>query len=158
MKFILQRFSDNRESTLGLLYKVGALTPFFSYTLEDEFRESKKTGETRVPAMTYNLVLQKTETPKTVQYRKKYPWFIFHIMLENVPGFVGVYIHIGNNDDNTDGCLLLGDSCDNNSIAPGTIAQSTNAFKRFYGQVFEALTKGEIVTLEIRDEKFLQIK
>jgi hypothetical protein len=158
MKWILQRFSDNRQSTLGLLYKVGALTPFFSYTLEDEFRESKKTGETRVPAMTYNLILQKTETPKTLQYRKKYPWFIFHIMLENVPGFVGVYLHIGNNEDDTDGCILLGDSADNNTLGPGTISQSTNAFRRFYGQVFEAISKGEIVTLEIRDEKFLQLQ
>lgn len=140
------------------MYKVGALTPFFSYTLEDEFRESKLSKETRVPAMVYNLVIQEVETPKTKQYREKYQWFDKHIMLENVPGFVGIYVHIGNDDKDSDGCLLLGDVADNNSIGPGTIASSTNAFKRWYTQVYPALKAGQIVTLEIRDEKFLQIK
>src|SRR5688572_15576827 len=128
MNFLLQRFSDNRSSTIGLLFKKGIPFPFECYTLEDEFRESKVSGETRIPAGTYKIVLQKNETPKTLQYRKKYPWFKHHVMIENVPGFVGIYIHIGNDDKDTDGCLLLGDSADNNKVGPGTIHNSTVAF------------------------------
>jgi len=157
MRFILQRYSDNRESTLGWLFKTGVLTPFQCYVLEDEFRESKVSGETRIPAGTYNLVLQKTETPKTLQYRKKYPWFKHHIMLENVPGFVGIYVHVGNTDSDSDGCLLLGDSADNNSVAPGTISNSTLAFKRFYDNIYDHLAKGNTATIEVRDEKFLKL-
>lgn len=157
MKFILQRFSDNRESTLGLFFKVGVMVPFKSFCLEDEFRESKVSGETRIPAGTYKLVIQKSETPKTIQYRKKYPWFKNHIMVKDVPGFIGIYIHIGNNDADTDGCLLLGDVCLNNSIGRGEITSSTNAFKRFYDDVYDALEKGTQVTLEIRDEKDLRL-
>lgn len=158
MHFILQRFADNRESTLGLLFKVGVLTPFRCYTLEDEFRESKISKETRVAARIYKLVIQKIETPKTLAYRKKYPWFENHIMLENVPGFIGIYIHVGNTDDDTDGCILLGDNANNNTIGPGTISASTAAFKRFYLEVFPALKAGQEVTLEIRDEIQLNIK
>lgn len=158
MNFILQRFSDNRESTLGLLFKVGALISFKCYTLEDEFRESKVSKETRIPAGTYELVIQKQETPKTLSYRAKYPWFINHLMLKDVPGFVGIYIHVGNTDEDTDGCILLGDVAENNSIGEGKIANSTVAFKRFYADVYEFIDKGNKVTFEVRDEKALQIK
>lgn len=157
MKFILQRFSDNRESTLGLFFKVGAMSTFKSFSLEDEFRESKVSGETRIPAGKYQLVLQKIETPKTIQYRAKYPWFKYHIMVKDVPGFIGIYIHIGNSDGDTDGCILLGDVCLNNTIGKGEITSSTAAFKRFYTDVFEFLEKGGVCTLEIRDEKDLKL-
>lgn len=157
MKFILQRFADNHESTIGLLFKAGVPQPFKCYTLEDEFRESKVSGETRIPAGLYQLVLQKQNTPMTLRYRAKYPWFKNHIMINNVPGFVGIYIHIGNEDDDTDGCLLLGDIAENNSIGPGRVANSTIAFKRFYSDVHEFLLKGKEAWIEIRDEKFLNI-
>lgn len=155
MNFLLQRFSDNKDSTLGWLFKKGVMTPFQCYTLEDEFRTSKISGETRIPAGVYPLVLQKIETPKTVAYRQKYPWFNDHIMIDRVPGFIGIYIHIGNTDSDSDGCVLLGDSADNNSIGPGSISNSTLAFKRFYSVVYEYLSKGNNATIEIRDEKFL---
>jgi hypothetical protein len=158
MKFILQRFSDNRRSTIGLLFKIGVPFPFRCYSLEDEFRESKVSKETRIPAQLYELVIQKIETPKTLAYRQKYPWFESHIMVKDVPGFIGVYLHIGNTDEDTDGCILLGDSADNNSIGPGNIASSTAAFKRFYTEVYSELKNGAKVFLEIRDEKFLQLK
>lgn len=157
MKFILQRFSDNRQSTLGLMFKVGVLTPFRSFTLEDEFRESKISGETRIPAGTYQLVIQKLDTPKTLQYRAKYPWFKNHIMVKDVPGFIGIYIHIGNEDKDTDGCILLGDTCLNNTTGPGEITSSTAAFIRFYKDVYENLEKGTLITLEIRDERALNL-
>lgn len=156
--FILQRFADNKESTLGLLFKVGVVRPFRCYTLEDEFRESKLTKETRIPAGIYKLVIQKIETPKTIAYRKKYPWFENHIMLENVPGFIGIYIHVGNTDDDTDGCILLGDGANNNTITQGAISTSTESFRRFYLEVYADLKAGHTITLEIRDEVALNIK
>lgn len=160
MKFILQRFSDNRKSTLGILLKVLAhgtsqMTILQSYTLEDESREEKLSGETRIPAGIYDLVINAADTPLTLKYRKKYSWFKYHIEIKNVPGFKGVYIHIGNYDDNTDGCVLLGDSADNNSISEGMITNSTAAFKRFYDSVFSHLSEGGKATIEIRDEKYL---
>lgn len=157
MDFLLQRFSDNRDSTLGIMLKkmTGYRTVFQGYTLEDEFRESKVSGETRIPEGKYELVIQKTDTPKTLAYQNKYPWFKKHIMVNNVPGFIGIYIHIGNDDEDTDGCILMGDNADNNVIGPGSISNSTACFRRFYEPVYEALASGQKVTLEIRNENKL---
>jgi len=160
MNFIIQRYSDNRDCTLGLLFKKmddgkGQWLHFRGYSLEDEYRAVKQMKETRIPAGFYTLGLQNIETPKTLQYRTKYPWFKNHIEILNVKDFKGVYIHIGNNDEDTDGCILLGDTANNNNVATGEITTSTVCFKRFYDEVHEALTKGTKVFLEIRDEKKL---
>lgn len=153
MNFILQRYSDNRDSTLGILLKVldtgmGTKTVFQGYTLEDEFREVKKAFETRIPAGTYKVDIQQADTPLTLKYRSKYPWFKKHLEIKNVPGFVGVYFHLGNVDADTAGCVLIGDNADNNIIGPGSIANSTQAFKRFYESVYEHLP----ITLTVKDE------
>lgn len=160
MDFILQRYSDNRKSTLGLLFKkvMDGSTERLSlqaYTLEDEYRDVKVMSETRIPAGFYELGIQETETPMTKKYQAKYDWFKKHIEVKKVPNFVGVYIHIGNTDADTAGCILLGDQADNNSIGYGAIMQSTAAFRRFYGEVFDHLSQGGKAHIEIRDEKFL---
>lgn len=160
MNLILQRFSDNRDFTLGLMFKKiidgnGERLHFYTYAIEDEFRSVKVKTETRIPAGFYELGLRQEDTPKTKQYQAKYPWFKKHIEVLKVPNFIGVYIHIGNTDDDSEGCILLGDNADNNQIGPGSVSNSTNAFKRFYGEVYELLSKGSKVFLEIRDEKFL---
>lgn len=158
INYILQRFSDNRDSTLGILLKKSStnVSLFQGYTLEDQFQENKVSKETRVPAKIYEIVLQKADTPKTLQYRKKYAWFTSHLMLKDVPGFVGVYIHIGNTDEDTEACILLGDNADNNMIGPGSISNSTACFMRFYKEVFPFLyMPGNKVFLEIRDEQKL---
>lgn len=156
LTYILQRFSNNRESTLGILHKViisaGKEVPIFQgYTLEDQFQLTKVPKETRIPPGIYNVDIQKADTPKTLQYRAKFPWFKNHLEIKNVKDFVGVYIHLGNSDDDTDGCVLIGDNADNNVIGPGSISNSTAAFKRFYESVYPHLP----VKLIIRDEKYL---
>lgn len=160
MNFILQRFSDNRDCTIGILFKKitdgnGDRLNLEAYTMEDEYRSVKEMKETRIPAGFYTLGIQPAETPKTLQYRTKYPWFKNHIEILNVKDFKGVYIHIGNRDEDTDGCVLLGDTVNNNNVTTGEISTSTVAFKRFYEAVYEALTKGTKCFLEIRDEKVL---
>jgi hypothetical protein len=156
MTYLIQRYSDNRDSTLGLLLKVletaqGQRPVLQAYTLEDEYRDDKVMKETRIPAGTYTVDIQKGETPLTLKYRGKYPWFKHHLEIKNVPGFKGVYIHIGNFDADSAGCILVGDNADNNTIGPGSISNSTAAFKRFYESVYPHLP----ITLIIKDEKHL---
>lgn len=161
MNLLLQRFSDNRDSTLGLLFKkilhgTDERLHLMAYTLEDEFREEKQSKETRIPAGFYEVIINQADTPKTLAYRKKYtPWFKYHLMLKNVPGFTGIYIHIGNTDEDSEGCILLGDSADNNMISAGNVTSSTAAFQRFYKEVYGLLEAGNKVHIEVRDEKHL---
>lgn len=160
MKYLLQRFSDNREDTLGLMLKeidVSGKTAlhFAAFTLEDQFQETKVMKETRIPAGFYELILNKADTPLTLKYRAKYPFFQYHIQVSNVQGFQGVYIHVGNSDDHSEGCILLGDAANNNSIAAGMITNSIQAWTRFYKEVSQHLEGGGKVHLEIRDENKL---
>lgn len=156
MNYILQRYSDNRESTLGILFREsGGGTYMYGYTLEDEHRDVKVKGETRIPAGTYEIVINKSDTPLTLRYRAKYNWFKYHLMLKDVPGFQGIYLHIGNRGDNTDGCLLVGDSANNNRIGNGEISNSTACFTRLYSELYDYLAAGNKATITIRDEKHL---
>lgn len=155
-EYILQRISDNRESTVGALFKVTTGPILQGYTLEDEFREVKVKGETRIPAGRYEVVSNKADTGLTLKYRTKYPnWFKYHLMLKDVPNFQGIYIHIGNKGDNTDGCILVGDTVNNNRQGAGEITSSTACFIRLYTDMNSILdAKGQIF-LTIRDEKNL---
>lgn len=160
MQLTLQRFSDNRQSTTGLLFKsidAGGKKQFrlLGFTLEDEHRDEKVMGETRIPAGLYEVGFNKADTPLTKKYKAKFPsFFTYHLEVKNVPGFVGIYIHLGNSDIDSMGCILVGDAVDNNTIGGGTITNSTQAFTRIYKEISDALEGGKVF-IEIRDEQRL---
>lgn len=162
MNFLLQRFSDNRDSTIGLLFEKkedgrGPKLVFQNYILEDEYRDVKVSGETRIPAGFYELKIVETITPLTDKYQKKYPWFKKHIEVTNIKNFKCVYCHIGNVDEDTDACLLFGDNADNNMIGPGSVSNSTASFKRWYERVYEYLENKGKAFIEVRDESYLLV-
>lgn len=144
----LRRFSDDGDSTLGGLYIDSKL---FAFTLEDEFREVKKKGETRIPAGVYKLGIKKSVTPLTEKYRNKYSWFKYHIEILNVAEFQNVYIHIGNYETHTDGCVLLGSGAEIRDEKSEIISKSTERFKKFYNIIYPLLEKNEMVRLIIED-------
>src|SRR3989304_4581521 len=107
MKLSLHRFSSGNESTLGLLHIDGK---FECFIIEDEYREVKVKGETRIPSGTYKILLRK-EGGFHEKYLTKYP--ASHkgmLWLQEVPGFQYILIHVGNTDLDSAGCLLVGDS------------------------------------------------
>ena len=74
---------------------------------------------------------------------------MLHIV--DVPGFEYILIHVGNSDEHTAGCLLVGDSQENNQINKnGFIGSSGNAYKRIYPSIAEAV-ENEGVTIEYID-------
>lgn len=149
MEIKLKRYSENDESTLGLIFIDGE---FFVYSLEDEGREKKVMHETRIPAGTYKLVLV-TSGNHDARYSKMFPEI--HkgmLLLQDVPGFTGILIHIGNTDDDTSGCILVGNTVNNNKIAPGYLGDSKEAYKRFYFKVAKAISDAiEEVKITIED-------
>ena len=153
MKLIVLRFSSEADSTHGLLFEhteVGK--KFLCYTLEDERRALKVRGETRVPAGTYKIELRK-EGGFHERYTKKYPGLhrgMLHVT--DVPNFEYILIHTGNTDEHTAGCLLVGDSQENNQLLPdGFIGKSVNAYKRIYPRIASAIANGEEVTITYQD-------
>ena len=149
MKLKLLRYSDNGNSTLGLLF---INDKFSGYILEDEYRKIKVKGEARIPAGTYKLGLRKVESEMTKRYRRQFGWFVWHIQILNVPDFNFVYLHKGNKESHTDGCLLIANTANNNQIEPGFVGDSSKAFERIYKQIYPLLKNGKQVTIQIIDE------
>ena len=130
------RYSDNGNSTLGLFI---IDDKFECYMLEDEFREVKVKGKTRIPSGRYEIKKREVISPMTEKYRKQFSWFDWHLEVTGVPGFKYVYIHKGNTEDHTDGCLIVGDTVNNNQLERGFTGKSTQAFERIYKKISKAL-------------------
>ncbi len=149
MELTVLRYSSGEESTLGLLFIDGK---FACYTLEDEHRVIKVPGKTRIPAGRYKIKLRK-EGSHHLRYKSKFPGIhkgMLHIT--NVPGFKWILIHIGNDDDDTAGCLLVGESSISNITQKGRINNSTLAYSRIYPGIARAIEGGHNVWITYLDE------
>jgi hypothetical protein len=146
MKLRLARFPSLDDSTLGGLSIDGR---FCCFTLEDEGREVKVPGETRIPAGTYDIKLR-AEGKLHAKYVAKFPAEHRGVLwLQDVPGFEWVYIHVGNTDDDTLGCILVGDA----ALSHGELGQSVQAYRRLYGQVANAILAGEPTSITVEDDR-----
>ena len=152
MKLQVLRFNYKSDSTNGLLFDVTNEIEFLCYTLEDERREKKVMAETRIPAGVYSILLRK-EGGHHNKYAKKYGSMHKGMLwLQDVPNFQWILIHTGNTDEHTAGCLILGDSQENNTLVKnGFIGKSTQAYKRIYPPIAAALENNEEVTIEYID-------
>tara|TARA_R110002012_G_scaffold33951_2_gene98777 strand:+ start:188 stop:787 length:600 start_codon:yes stop_codon:yes gene_type:complete len=153
MKYEVLRTSSGKDSTSGLLFEVSQnKRTFLAYTLEDEQRDVKVWGETRIPAGTYKLKLR-TEGGFHNKYASKYGNFhkgMIHV--QDVPGFEYILWHTGNTDEHTAGCLIMGNTQTNNRIAKdGFIGSSVDAYKFVYPRVVSAIEAGIDVEVEYID-------
>ena len=154
MKYEVLRISSGKDATSGLLFEISQnKRTFLAYTLEDEQRDVKVWGETRIPAGRYKLELR-TEGGFHNRYLNKYG-NTFHkgmIHVQDVPGFEYILWHIGNTDEHTAGCLILGNTQTNNRIAKdGFIGSSVDAYKFVYPRVAAAIEAGLSVEVEYID-------
>lgn len=145
MLILMRRIVSDDDTTLGI-FETETLR---GATCEDEARAVKVAGETRIPAGSYEVQLR-TESPMADRYRERFgeehrgiPW------LQDVPGFTYVYLHVGNDDDDTDGCILVADKA---NFFTMTVEQSTVAYQRLQHDIQDALESGEQVFITITDD------
>ena len=141
MKLEVLRFSSGKDSTSGALFSVvEGVKTFLCYTLEDEYRDNKVYSETRIPAGIYEIRFR-TVGGFHAKYSKRFQDIhkgMLHIV--DVPGFDYILVHCGNTDEHTAGCLLVGDTQNNNMVEEdGFIGRSTAAYKRIYPKIAKAL-------------------
>jgi len=137
----VERVKSDNDSTLSIVSIDGK---FECFGLEDEFREDKVPGETRIPAGEYPLNVRKVGGFHN-RYSEKFP--DMHkgmLQVMDVPDFEYILIHIGNTEENTDGCLLLGQSGMSGKL-PMEVLSSTQAYKAFYPKVIAAAEKGNAI-------------
>lgn len=140
----LNRLMDNGESTIGTVYVNGE---FESFSIEDTKNEPKIYGKTRIPSGTYNIKLR-TEGRMNLKYSDRYANHKGMLWLQNVENFEWVYIHVGNNSDDTDGCILLGNVCRATS-GKQEVQGSSLAYMSLYTKAIESFNRNEEVTIEI---------
>ena len=134
MEITVDRFISDNDTTIS---RVNVDGKFICFGLEDEYRENKLVGETRIPAGRYKVSLRK-EGGYHSRYQNRFPDIhrgMLHIT--DVPNFEWILIHCGNTDEDTGGCLLVGSQA---NTEPGdmSIISSTAAYKRFYPVVADA--------------------
>ena len=147
MTVVVQRINQDTDSTIGALFIDGKLE---CWTIEDEVRTKKVYAETAIGDGTYKLKLR-THGGFHKRYTRKFgeAWHKGMIEICDVPKFSDVLIHIGNDDDDTAGCLLVGLEVNINTFERGMIKRSTPAYQRIYPKIRDALLSGEAVTLTI---------
>jgi hypothetical protein len=107
MELLLERKYIKPEYCIGRLYINGE---FFCNTLEDTIRDLNKngtfdcgefkiSGHTAIPYGTYEI--QVTYSPK---FKRELP------LLLDVPSFTGIRIHRGNTNEDSSGCILVGEN------------------------------------------------
>ena len=154
MKLKLVRVSSQADSTSGILY---IDDEFACYTLEDEQRKVKVKSETAIPLGIYEIKFRSVGGFHTRYSSRFGDMHKGMLELQDVPNFEYILIHCGNTDEHTAGCILVGDTQENNVLMKdGFIGKSTQAYKRIYPRIASALLNNEKVTIEIID--FLQLK
>lgn len=109
MDLRLKRIARKSDYTIGRLYVDGI---YVCDTLEDRdrlyFGQGKIKGKTAIPCGRYEVLLN-NYSPR---FGRQEPYKSLASgcvpLINNVPGFCGVRIHIGNSAADTDGCVLVG--------------------------------------------------
>lgn len=142
MNITLNRIAKKSKYTIGRLYIDGE---YFCDTIEDTDRgltqtmtdaqiKSKKVhGQTAVPTGTYKVIISYSN-----KFKRQMP------LLLNVPGFLGIRIHSGNTEKDTEGCLIVG----KNKVV-GKVIESKDTYNKLFSILCEA-NKKEAIKITIK--------
>ncbi len=132
MRLTLTRREQYPRATIGELAIEGQ---FECFTLEDVVRPDgiKVPGATAIPAGDYPV--QITLSPR---FGVRMP------LLIGVPGFAGVRIHPGNTDQDTEGCILVGQD-----VQDGVLFRSRAAYDNLFTKLDRALASGQSLRIDI---------
>ena len=135
MELSLIRKEFTTESTIGDLLIDGK---FYSFTLEDMYRDKNIKGVTAIPYGTYEVIINFSN-----RFQKPMP------LLLNVPGFYGIRIHNGYKAEHTEGCILVGFT-----KSKDFIGNSKSAFIQFMPKLQAGLKTGKVF-IEITREPII---
>ncbi len=142
MNITLNRIAKKSKYTIGKLYIDGE---YFCDTIEDTDRgltqtmtdaqvKSKKVyGQTAIPTGTYRVIINYSN-----KFKRQMP------LLLNVPGFLGIRIHSGNTEKDTEGCLIVG----KNKVV-GKVIESKDTYNKLFSILCEA-NKKEAIKITIK--------
>jgi len=139
MKLTVQRIIKEDNHTTGALFLDGK---YFCDTMEDkdrglysymnigEISNIKIKSQTAIPYGRYRMRI--SYSPR---FKKDLPEIL------NVPGFTGVRIHSGNTQDDTEGCILVGEK-----NGPGTSVLNS---RKTFDKLFDIIKQESELEIEI---------
>jgi hypothetical protein len=152
MKLLLRRIFKGPRYTIGKLF---INSVYECDTLEDqdrgltsqmsleEIKAKKVYGVTAIPTGTYSINMT-TVSPKFKDRAWAKPYKGILPRLENVKGYEGVLIHVGNKAEDTLGCILVGEN-----KVKGQVINSTATFYELMTVLLKAQSAGEVIELTI---------
>ncbi len=147
MQIILKRFISDTQGTIGTLHIDGEPKCF---TMEDAHHDTKIYSKTRIPMGKYQIKLRDAGGMNKT-YSKRYANHKGMLWLQDVPNFEWIYIHTGNTDAHTDGCILVGEIA-NININRKMVGESRDAYIPLYEMISGAIFNGIKVNIQIIDE------
>jgi hypothetical protein len=126
---IIANIVNKSNATISVVFVDGKA---FCFCLQDEERDTKVKGDTRIWDGDYILKMRREVTPLTARYRRRADLkglFDFFIEITGIKNFSHVYFHIGNTTADTAGCPLVGYTA---NFRNDTVAESAAAFKDWY--------------------------
>lgn len=152
------RLADNGNATISGFYINGKGQCF---GIEDEKRDVKVSGETRIPEGTYSVSLRAEggyHNREAARYKDSKPgWHKGMLCIHNAPdwkvvcdnmSFQYILIHPGNTEKHTNGCYLPNMSANFSTFTGGS---SRVAYEKIYPIIRDAILKGEEVTITYHD-------
>lgn len=128
----LKRIAKRDTYTIGKLFVEGE---YFCDTLEDTVRvfgadgSGKIPGKTAIPEGLYRIILSRSN-----RFKRLLPELV------DVPYFSGVRIHAGNTEDDTEGCILVGENKEVGKVLNSKLWES---------RLLEKLKGNSHITLEV---------
>jgi hypothetical protein len=139
MELQLARVLSPVDCTIGRLSVDGL---FECWTLEDVVRLGTKVfGQTAIPAGRYRVDITRSQ-----RFGRMLP------ILLAVPGFEGVRIHSGNTAADTEGCILVGQDKEHNSIVGSRLALAA-----LQPKIAGALARAQDVWITITNDSSLDV-
>jgi len=144
-RLTVNRFASNKTTTLS---NIAIDHKWECFGLEDEHRDVKVSGHTRIPSGIYTVGVR-TVGGFHANYTNRFSGFhkgMLQVM--NVPNFEYILLHVGNTHKNTAGCLCTG--TDAKTKAQWSVLNSVVAYERLYCKVIESALAGKL-TIEYWD-------
>ena len=98
-----------------------------------QVKSKKVYGQTAIPTGTYRVIISYSN-----KFKRQMP------LLLNVPGFLGIRIHSGNTEKDTEGCLIVG----KNKVV-GKVIESKDTYNKLFSILCEA-NKKEAIKITIK--------
>ncbi len=166
MKIAVRLLKEDSDSTLSEVL-IDGVKSFFS--IEDEERLVKVKGETRVDAGTYPLALRDSQkfsssylvnpngsfqiiSAKNATEIQKSTWLPHKLIwVKNTPRHEFILMHWGNTDDDTDGCLIIGEAI---GFIKGqqAVLLSRTCYEKWYPILAKEISIGNSLIEYIRDK------